>query len=122
MLVSDSPGLTETSNNLKTVQCRDAPSMRTPSAIPSGVKWGQNRHEGRSVSLWNRAADIFVGREREMDQLRAALEEAMSGQGRMVMLSGEPGIGKTHIAQVLAGIAVERGAQMHAVVVAPDDR
>ena len=64
------------------------------------------------MSLWNRAADIFVGREREMDQLRAALEEAMSGQGRMVMLSGEPGIGKTHIAQVLAGIAVERGAQV----------
>ena len=44
----------------------------------------------------------FVGREREMADLRVTLEEALSGQGRMVMLVGEPGIGKTRTAQELA--------------------
>ncbi len=39
--------------------------------------------------------DIFVGRQREMAELTAALEEAVSGQGRLFMLAGEPGIGKT---------------------------
>ena len=38
---------------------------------------------------------VFVGRQREMAELRAALDDAMAGHGRLVMLAGEPGIGKT---------------------------
>ncbi|MFQ6028663.1 MAG: AAA family ATPase, partial [Dehalococcoidia bacterium] len=41
----------------------------------------------------------FVGRQREMGELKAVLGEAISGQGRLVMLVGEPGIGKTRTAQ-----------------------
>ncbi len=37
----------------------------------------------------------FVGRQREIGELRIALEDAVSGKGRLVMLVGEPGIGKT---------------------------
>ena len=37
----------------------------------------------------------FVGRQGEMGELRAALRDAMSGLGRLVMLVGEPGIGKS---------------------------
>ena len=55
--------------------------------------------------------NIFVGRQREMETLAAALEDALSGHGRMVMLVGEPGIGKTRTAQELASHAVARGAQ-----------
>jgi predicted ATPase len=47
----------------------------------------------------------FVGRQREMNELKAALEEAISGHGRLVMLVGEPGIGKTRTAQELANQA-----------------
>ena len=36
----------------------------------------------------------------------------MSGQGRLVMLGGEPGIGKTRTAQELAALAEARGAQV----------
>ena len=39
---------------------------------------------------------VFVGRQRELAELTAALDDALSGQGRLVMLVGEPGIGKTH--------------------------
>ena len=47
----------------------------------------------------------FVGRQQEMGELRAALQDAISGQGRLVMLVGEPGIGKTRTAQELAAEA-----------------
>jgi DNA-binding CsgD family transcriptional regulator len=52
----------------------------------------------------------FVGRERELAQLNAALGDAISRQGRLVMLVGEPGIGKTRTAEELAGLARQRGA------------
>ena len=48
------------------------------------------------------AGGVFVGRQHEMGELRAALEDALSGRGRMVMLVGELGIGKTRTAQELA--------------------
>ena len=41
----------------------------------------------------------FVGLQREMSELRVALEDAISGPGRLVMLAGDLGIGKTRTAQ-----------------------
>ena len=58
------------------------------------------------------ASGVFVGREREMDELRAGLEDALSGRGRLVLLVGEPGIGKTRTAEELATYARLRGAQV----------
>lgn len=53
---------------------------------------------------------VFVGREREMGELKAALGETISGRGRVVLLLGEPGTGKTRTADELAAIARQRGA------------
>ena len=39
----------------------------------------------------------FVGREREMEQLRRAVESARAGHGQVVSLVGEPGVGKTRL-------------------------
>jgi hypothetical protein len=58
------------------------------------------------------AGDVFVGRQREMDELKAALEDALGGRGRMVTLVGEPGIGKTRTATELATYAGLRGCQV----------
>ena len=55
---------------------------------------------------------IFVGRQREMGELRTALDSSMAGRGRLVLLAGEPGIGKTRTAQELALEAEARGAQV----------
>ena len=44
------------------------------------------------------AGGAFVGRQQEMGELRACLEDALSGRGRLVTLVGEPGIGKTRTA------------------------
>ena len=52
----------------------------------------------RNSSPNSQLRNIFVGRQREMAELTAALDAALSGQGRLVMLVGEPGIGKTRTA------------------------
>ena len=44
----------------------------------------------------------FVGREQVMQELRALLRGALGGRGRLVVLTGEPGIGKTRTCEELA--------------------
>jgi DNA-binding winged helix-turn-helix (wHTH) protein/tetratricopeptide (TPR) repeat protein len=44
----------------------------------------------------------FVGRAEVLARLAEALEEVSSGRGRIVLLTGEPGIGKTRTAEELA--------------------
>ncbi|MDP6454039.1 MAG: AAA family ATPase, partial [SAR202 cluster bacterium] len=68
--------------------------------------------EQESNVLDSLAGDIFVGRQREMDDLKAALEDTLGGRGRMVTLVGEPGIGKTRTSQELATYAGLRGCQV----------
>jgi predicted ATPase len=40
----------------------------------------------------------FVGRERELAELRVGLADVTAGHGHLFLLSGEPGIGKTRLA------------------------
>lgn len=53
---------------------------------------------------------VLVGRDRERVFLREELKTAMRGQGRLVILGGEAGIGKTTLARDLAAEAAARGA------------
>ena len=41
----------------------------------------------------------FVGRSEEIERIRGSLEDAIAGHGRLVLVAGEPGIGKTRIAE-----------------------
>lgn len=45
----------------------------------------------------------FVGRERERAVLHDAFTQVVAGQGQVVLLSGEPGIGKSRLLQVVLG-------------------
>jgi serine/threonine protein kinase/class 3 adenylate cyclase len=51
----------------------------------------------------------FVGREQEVKQLEKAFDAALSGQGSLLMIVGEPGIGKTTITEQLATYVGMRG-------------
>lgn len=52
----------------------------------------------------------FVGREPELAALLAGLSDASSGRGRIFLLGGEPGIGKTRLADEFAAEAKSRDA------------
>ncbi len=54
----------------------------------------------------------FVGRDRELNALLAGLEAARSGNGRVFLVSGEPGIGKTRIAVEFANQAREQDVRV----------
>ena len=68
--------------------------------------------EREANSLDSLAGGVFVGRQAEMDQLKAALEDVLGGRGRLATLVGEPGIGKTRTCEELATYAGLRGAQV----------
>ena len=54
---------------------------------------------------------IFVGRENELKTLQNAFIGAMSGQGALMMVVGEPGIGKTALCEQLSTFVTLRGGK-----------
>jgi DNA-binding SARP family transcriptional activator len=59
-----------------------------------------------------RPSSVFVGRERELEALLRALEDALAGHGRLLVIGGEPGIGKSRLAEELASAATESRAEV----------
>ena len=51
----------------------------------------------------------FVGRADEREELRRRLDDAVSGRGSIVLLGGEPGVGKTRLSEELLRDARTRG-------------
>ena len=54
----------------------------------------------------------FAGRENEIDALRDAWRQAAGGRGRVAMVSGEAGIGKTRLLREFATVAEREGARV----------
>ena len=52
----------------------------------------------------------LVGRERELTELRSGLDAALGGRGRLFMVAGDPGVGKTALADAIGSEAVAAGA------------
>jgi DNA-binding SARP family transcriptional activator/tetratricopeptide (TPR) repeat protein len=55
---------------------------------------------------------VFVGRQRELSELLAGLDDAFAGRGRLCLLVGEPGIGKSRLADEVIREARARGARI----------
>ena len=56
------------------------------------------------------ARGIFVGRVSELAEATAALDDAVAGRGSLIVLVGEPGIGKSRLSEELMRHARGRGA------------
>jgi DNA-binding SARP family transcriptional activator len=56
------------------------------------------------------AARPLVGRDDELAVLEAGLEDALAGRGRLFVVVGPAGVGKTHLADEIASRAKARGA------------
>src|SRR5262245_33685927 len=65
------------------------------------------------MALERSPSQSFVGRERELAELDAGLTDALSGRGRLFLLSGEPGIGKTRLADEFSARASSQGAAVY---------
>lgn len=64
----------------------------------------------RSPQRIQDALTAFVGRERERAELVGAFDHAVGGSGRLVLLAGDLGVGKTRLADELTIQAAARGA------------
>src|SRR3989454_6783649 len=72
------------------------------------VQWRTEEPEvGVSPVLAERTP--FVGREDERTELRRLMEQAIAGHGSIVLIRGEPGVGKTRLAQELVIEARKHG-------------
>jgi DNA-binding SARP family transcriptional activator len=56
--------------------------------------------------------ETLIGRERELASLLPLVDRALTGSGGLLLIAGEPGIGKSRLAETLAGRAQERGARV----------
>jgi DNA-binding SARP family transcriptional activator/tetratricopeptide (TPR) repeat protein len=81
--------------------------VRTPTAIPAPPEESRN---GRSSEA--DAPTPLVGRARELNALLTGLEQMLAGHGALFLLAGEPGIGKSRLADELARHARDRGAEV----------
>ena len=72
----------------------------------------QTGSEPAPVHAGRLAAGAFVGRTPELATLEAALADAEAGRGRLVVLAGEAGIGKSRLADELASRAKRRGVHI----------
>jgi class 3 adenylate cyclase/tetratricopeptide (TPR) repeat protein len=88
---------TDVAQALASVDVQSAPAA---AATPS--------EESAGVGMYVRT---FVGREAELKQLQAAFDGALSGQGALVMVVGEPGIGKTTVTEQLLTYVAMRGGR-----------
>ena len=69
----------------------------------------------------------MIGRERELEELGEILSRTGEGEGGLVLLAGEAGVGKTRLAEAavaaarlscLSGVAAERGSSPYAPIAA----
>jgi predicted ATPase len=56
---------------------------------------------------------VFVGRDRELAELAAGLEDAIGGRERLFLITGEPGIGKTWLVEHLPAHATAQGIRVY---------
>ncbi len=75
-----------------------------PDAVPADAE-----EDGSIATLGGGA---IVGREAELETIRGAVGEALGGRGNMLLLVGEPGIGKTRAAEELSTHARVLGARV----------
>jgi len=77
-------------------------------AIEAGKIKEPSREAPTENPLYRR---VFVGREPELKQLKSAFDGAISGQGALMMVTGEPGIGKTALCEQIATYVTLRGGR-----------
>jgi DNA-binding SARP family transcriptional activator len=86
------------------------PALELPAAAPPGPSpAGAETEPATSIGA---PTETFVGRDRELAEFRAAFEEGLAGRTSLFLIAGEPGIGKSRLADEFASEATARGARV----------
>jgi class 3 adenylate cyclase len=81
--------------------------IRAHPAAPQPAPGTTGPTRGTGFRTWGR----LVGRDTELATIKAAMDNALGGHGSLLMLVGEPGIGKTRLSEEAGVYARLRGAQ-----------
>ena len=87
-------------------ECRDLGTLELkglPTAVPTWMVLAENRALGQFEALRSGATPL-IGRDEETDLLLRRWGQAQAGSGRVVLISAEPGVGKSRLAEALAGL------------------
>ena len=85
-------------------ECQDLGTVELrglPRAVPAWRVLSENRTVGQFEALRSGATPL-VGRDEEMELLLRRWAQAKAGKGRVVLISAEPGVGKSRLAEALA--------------------
>jgi class 3 adenylate cyclase len=85
-------------------ECRDLGTVELkglPAPVPAWHVMSENRTLGQFEALRSDATPL-VGRDEEMELLLRRWAQAKAGNGRVVLISAEPGVGKSRLAEALA--------------------
>jgi tetratricopeptide (TPR) repeat protein len=101
---------------LSLAECKDIFPELTEQELANSIKQVLKSREDKTAVLPAAALSpfyqrVFVGRETEMNQLQSAFNNAVSNQGSLVMVVGEPGIGKTALTEQLATYVTSKGGK-----------
>jgi serine/threonine protein kinase/class 3 adenylate cyclase len=89
-------------------EVREALGSVLRGSTPAPLAAAPEAHQPEANPIYRRT---FVGREQELKTLESAFDSALSGQGSLLMIVGEPGIGKTTITEQLATYVGMRGGR-----------
>ncbi len=95
---------------IKTVRDR---GYRLCNVEPEGPAASVTRPEYAQSAEKIGAVAAMVGRSRELALLCRAADESMEDSGRVVLIAGEPGIGKTRLAEAVAEYSREKGVRVY---------
>jgi len=70
------------------------------------------RTDVRVTSTARSGSDEFIGRAQHVAQLEGALRDMMQGKGRVLLIEGAAGIGKTRLLEKLGALASAHGARI----------
>jgi class 3 adenylate cyclase len=85
-------------------ECRDLGPVvlkGLPEAVPASQVLSENRAVGQFEALRSGATPL-IGRDEEMELLLRRWAQTKAGNGRVVLISAEPGVGKSRLAETLA--------------------
>ena len=85
-------------------ECRDLGTVELkglPAPVPAWHVMSENRTLGQFEALRSGATPL-VGRDEEIELLLRRWTQAKAGKGRVVLISAEPGVGKSRLAEALA--------------------